>query len=573
MDAQLLKAIQYCYKLYVDGKNIMNIGNDMIDLLLKMTDSQYGYVYDYIDYPKPSLHCLSMTDISWDVPSQKLYSRMIAGEIGFDNMQSLYGIGVRSQKVIISNNPYIDNRRGGKPIFPPGHPILTSFVGIPMFFKNKFIGLIGLANRAEGYTLEFIDKFKPFTDTISHIVGSYLIEQEKEKMIQDVEMLKIKDAFLNKVTHDLRAPISSVIGLTSLIEKKTVLNTSQKDYMNMINNCSSQLLALINQMLDYSKCKAGQLSINYTSFNLRECLAECLNISAPQASEKNLLLSYTINHCVPIHICSDYIKIKQILVNLLSNAIKFTPRGYIVIYVNKNCDNKIIFNVYDTGIGIKKNNLVGIFNPFIQLKCDDYDQQIGTGLGLAICKELSNLLGGDINVESTSLGSRFYFDIITEHLDKYNYMKNKIIVIISCDHSIRMTYNNMSTKLDMIVHTFPSYQKAIKYIECNQVDLVLINVSIPKMSELESARIIKETKNIPIISISINAKLLINSGKHLSTGNGFDKNITLPVYINDLREIYADLLFTFIPTYNQTKYVPCFDDLPWFNDVLFHIKK
>ncbi|MEH2268482.1 MAG: ATP-binding protein [Nostoc sp.] len=231
-----------------------------------------------------------------------------------------------------------------------------------------------------------------------------------------------KQEFLAMISHEVRTPIASVIGMASLL-LYTELTPEQQDFVETIYTSGNSLLKIINDFLDFSKIQSGNLELEEEPFPLRNCIHEALYMLAPTAREKGLKLTFLETPELATTIVGDITRLRQVLINLLSNAIKFTETGSIEVSVitRKNSDinhssvvntEEIQFSVKDTGIGIPRDRLERLFKAFSQVNSSITRQYGGTGLGLAICKQLCELMGGRIWVESElNVGSTFYFTI------------------------------------------------------------------------------------------------------------------------------------------------------------------
>ena len=215
-----------------------------------------------------------------------------------------------------------------------------------------------------------------------------LTEEERKARTEAEKANMAKSVFLATMSHELRTPMNGVIGMTSLLVE-TPLNDEQKEYASIIKTCGENLLNVINDILDFSKMESGNMELELADFDLRECIEEVLDVFAEKASKIGLDLVYQIDYNVPVSICGDRLRIRQILLNLVSNAIKFTKRGEIFVGVhllNATQDGaiEIGFDVKDTGIGIPANKLSKLFKAFSQVDSSTTRKYGGTGLGLVI---------------------------------------------------------------------------------------------------------------------------------------------------------------------------------------------
>ncbi|HAT7506633.1 TPA: two-component sensor histidine kinase BarA, partial [Citrobacter braakii] len=296
-----------------------------------------------------------------------------------------------------------------------------------------------LDSRVEGFMLGELDMLKNGINSMAMSLAAYheemqhnidqatsdLRETLEQMEIQNVELdlakkraqeaARIKSEFLANMSHELRTPLNGVIGFTRLT-LKTELNTTQRDHLNTIERSANNLLAIINDVLDFSKLEAGKLILESIPFPLRSTLDDVVTLLAHSSHDKGLELTLNIKNDVPDNVIGDPLRLQQVITNLVGNAIKFTEGGNIDILVEKralsNTKVQIEVQIRDTGIGIPERDQSRLFQAFRQADASISRRHGGTGLGLVITQKLVNEMGGDISFHSQpNRGSTFWFHI------------------------------------------------------------------------------------------------------------------------------------------------------------------
>ncbi|MBP9491055.1 MAG: transporter substrate-binding domain-containing protein [Aliarcobacter sp.] len=361
--------------------------------------------------------------------------------------------------------------------------------------------------------IDFADLEKGTVAIIDDIsLEKQALEEIKKAKILAEESTKSKSEFLANMSHEIRTPMNAIIGMAYLA-LQTSLDEQQKNYIQKIDTASKNLLGIINDILDFSKIEAGKMTMEKIDFSLDDILANLSSLFMFQIEEKGLELLFDIDVKVPMALKGDALRLNQVLINLLSNAVKFTQKGEIIISIkllSKDEQNaQIRFDVKDTGIGISKEHKEKLFTSFSQADSSTTRKYGGSGLGLAICKQIVELMGGTVGLESRpDEGSDFYFtikfelqDIQKNFLEASNNFSNLKILVVDDNASSREILENIIKSLKFEVKALCCGKEAIKELEkANKENspytLVLMDWMMPEMDGIETIKKINQNDKI-----------------------------------------------------------------------------
>ncbi len=411
---------------------------------------------------------------------------------------------------------------------------------------------------------------KPFSreELISRVNLHISLKRTREELIKAKRSAEAaaeaKAIFLANMSHELRTPMNGIIGMVDIL-KRTKLTDAQYEYLNIIESSGENLLSIINDILDLSKIEAGHMELETIPFSLHDEVRRVANIMQVIANKKKLSVKLHIGKEVPPYVKGDPVRMKQIIINLVNNAIKFTEKGNITISVEKKSaeDGKaqILFKIMDTGIGISPEGQKKLFQSFSQVDKSTTRKYGGTGLGLMISKNLTQMMGGEIGVESVEgIGSTFWFTISMElsdekscekqhradddtvHEDKIH-VQPKLNILLVEDNKINqkvamLNLNNLGYQVDIANNG----KEAVEKFQNGGYDLIFMDVQMPEMDGVEACKKIRElennsdsTKKIPIIAMTANTS---EDERKKYMEAGMDDYISKPFKQKELIEIF-----------------------------------
>ena len=434
--------------------------------------------------------------------------------------------------------------------------------GKPIEFEDSLLN-------TEGKLITYLRRMFPVYNEKNELlmVIGFGIDISERKYVED-ELLKAKelseqlmgskDQFLANMSHEIRTPMNAILGMANQLAK-TELNGTQRFYNEIITKAAENLLIIINDILDFSKIEAGKLSIENIGFDPKELVDKAIQVMMYKAEEKGIGLSKVIHGdgLSPILIGDPY-RINQVILNLISNSIKFTDKGGVTLSCELLRDTEeaqtIQMTVSDTGIGMDKDFVENIYEKFTQEDVTVTRRYGGTGLGLSISKELVNLMGGEILVESeknAGTGVSFILelkkgtiaDIPARDVSMFDtqILSGKKILVVDDNEMNRVVATTILSNFGAVTLEALNGKESVDMLESDIVDLVLMDIQMPVMDGIEATQYIRKeiSETLPVIALTANAIKGANE-KYISMG--MNDYLSKPFTENDLINICAKWL-------------------------------
>jgi len=557
---RLLNMLHQSTTSFVETGDFSNTVDNLLDTLLEITDSEYGFTGEvfYDEDGSPYLKTHAITNIAWDDETQKLYENFSNKGFEFRDLNTLFGHVLINKEVVLSNNPESDPRAGG---LPHGHPEMHSFLGVPIFYGDELVGMYGIANRKAGYDEELQVFLQPFDTTYGVMINSKRAHEKEvhimEELLDAKEVAetanKAKSEFLSSMSHELRTPMNAILGFGQLLEFTQDLSDENKESVNEILKAGKHLLKLINEVLDLAKIESGQIELNVESVSISSAIADCSSLINTLLLNKDIEIK--LSDLSNINIDADPTRLKQVLLNLLSNAIKYNRKGGTINIEGYCVDGFFHLDISDTGIGISKEQVNELFKPFNRLSAENSNIE-GTGIGLTITRSIIELMGGRVGVKSElGAGSTFWIELplSTEKTgaqvsfqetsnnelgtaEEPSSKKSSVLYIEDNPANLKLVEQILEIKGGITLYTAHTPFLGIELAEVHLPDVILLDINMPDMDGyqvLEKLKKMTVLNDTPVIAVTANAM-----SRDIEKGMkaGFSDYITKPINITQFLE-------------------------------------
>lgn len=476
--------------------------------------------------------------------------------LSLDQMQGRKSIDPRWEAIHLDGSPFPGETHPAMMTIKTGKTYKNIVMGVfrPATQDTVWINITSVPLFKEDENIPF-QVFTTFDDITGRIEAEKALRKSEKAKNLAIEDSKIKSNFLANMSHEIRTPLNGIVGMIDLMSKSHDFEKVQKDQIEIIKKSSLVLLDILNDILDLSKLEAGQFQIHKRPAQINSIINQVENLFSAQVKNQNIEWESSLDNELEDYLLIDDSKITQVISNLVGNAVKFTKEGSIAIHSSLIAKTKedIEFKVEikDTGAGISDHDQQEIFKEFKQAEGDPVSNQKGTGLGLTICKNLIELMGGEIGVYSElGQGSTFWFSLKAKIVEKEHSPQAKpsnkdpenqkteynLKVLLADDNEVNIKVAEfMLSQMKCEIIAAYNGQEAIDLVADHDFDLILMDIQMPIMDGVEATQKLREkySKLPPIFGLSANA---MEGDAERFINLGLDDYLSKPITINTLRE-------------------------------------
>lgn len=556
----MLKDLQSDFFLEEDLKAAFD---NLLAQLLKLTNSTFGFVGEVVYKENNAylkVHAFSQIDTITNVSANTLRK----------DLDRLFDYIVTNDTYVIANKGIAELKAAN--VVLDSEIEIDNFLGIPVTYHYEKVGIIGIANREGGYDEDLVHLLSPFLSTYGSVLQNIRLKRKQTKYENELKEAKelaeysnrLKSQFLTNISHELKTPLSLILGPIDLLLKKSIeqLNEGElRNYLGIMQKNGNKMLEYIEDIMDLAKLNSNKLKVEAKPVTLFPFIQNLYTLFKTEVSYRNI--SYKFNYEVnrDLVIPLDAKKLEKIINNLLSNAFKYTKDGGVITLSVFVMDQSIKIQVEDTGIGIPEEHLPYIFDRFYQVKKEGETIFAGTGVGLALVKELADIQGIKIHVESTlSKGSSFSF-VLPYHLPN-SYAQEKCpvteqnalssskpideqatILIVEDNYDMRLFLNKI-LKNDYKIVLAENGRIGLDYLteKSSKINLIITDLMMPEMDGFE---LLGKVKAQPLMA---DIPVIILTAKHEKDSRldalriGVDEYLTKPFSIDELQATIKHLL-------------------------------